>query len=394
MRYSKLSIGIGAVLWSTTALANDGLVSDVQTETYSEAEYERFAPRTSADDTRLVWRAWDDALSWFVLNMGPSLRQLAPRREPSIGTRFVFGHDSRYRLEGNRVAFQFLEDKQRAALTEYREDLQRIGTEIDIAGLPRNEQLAFWINLHNVAVIEQLALAYPVMSPDKVSVGGVPLDEAKFITVAGVPLSPQDIRTGIVYPNWDDPRVIYGFFRGAIGGPSISRRAYNGRDIARQLAENASEFVNALRGVDGSGDKLKVSRIYAEARPFYFPDWERSLRAHLAAYADGEVARLVAAGGPVEASIYETDIADLSKGEREPAYSQTDECPAEPGSNGGNRPSFNAPGSCPRRSDVPLAVQRFEEERREKIERLVERGMIGTVIIREVRDEEPGAEVE
>ena len=393
MRLSTVLIG-SLALSGLTALPGPAIAQQARPQASAPATPDRFAPRASGDDTRLDWRAWDGALSWFVLNMGPSLRELPPRREPAMGTRFVFGHDSRYRLEGNRIAFQFLEDKQRAALTEYRVDLERIGTELDIASLPRNEQLAFWTNLHNVAVIEQLALAYPVMSPDKVSIDGVPLDQAKFITVAGVALSPQDIRTRIVFPHWDDPRVIYGFFRGAIGGPSISRRAYTGRDIARQLVGNAREFVNALRGVDRNGNTLRVSRIYAEARPFYFPDWERDLRAHLANYAEGEVAQLVAAGGPVEASIYETDIADLSKGEREPAYSQTDECATDPTTRNVGFPDRTNGGQCPVRIDIPIAIQRFEVERREKIARLVERGLIGTVVIRELRDEEPGTEVE
>ncbi len=386
----KVLLGLVALCAGLAISHGDGRTQTSATTELGEVSLNRFIPRPAGGAIHLDWKAWDDALSWFVLGMGPSLRDLPPKRDPSLGSRFVFGHDSRYRMEGNRVAFQFLEDKQRAALTEYREDLERIAGEIDIATLPRNEQLAFWINLHNVAIIEQLALHYPVMSPRKVEIGGVPLDEARFITVSGMRLSPRDIRTGIVYLHWDDPRVIYGFFHGDIGGPSIARRAYNGHDIARQLAENATEFVNALRGVDRSSGTLKVSRLYNEARPFFFRDYEADLRAHLAEYAEDEVQSALAASRRIEASLYETDIADLSKGEREPVYSQVDECPAEPGYQAG----FSEPGSCPRRIDIPLAVQRFTEERHEKIAKLIERGKIGTVIIREIRDgNEAGAEV-
>lgn len=354
----------------------------------ADAGFARFAPVATAQDTKLDWDAWDSALNWFVLNMGPSLREMAPRVDPSIGSRLIYGHNSRYRLEGNKIAFDILEDKQRASLTEYRLDLQRIGSEIDLAALPRNEQLAYWINLHNVAVIEQLALGYPAMSPDKVVPEGFdrPLDEAKFITVAGVAMSPRDIRTRIVYPHWRDPRVIYGFFHGDIGGPSIAKRPYTGGNVASQLADNAEEFVNALRGVDQSGDVMKVSRLYEEARPFYFPDFNADLRAHLAQYAQEEVAAILASTSGVEATIYETDIADLSKGEREPIYSITERCEVAPtGEQRCARPDPRING----------AARRFVQERADKVEKLIDKGLIGTIIIRQLSDEEAqAAEVE
>ncbi len=355
----------------------------------AESQFARFVPAADAQQTRLDWTAWDRALNWFVLNMGPSLRELPPPVEPGIGTRFTFGHNSRYRLEGNKIAFDMLEEKQRASLTEYRLDLQRIGSEIDLASLSRNEQLAFWINLHNVAVIEQLALDYPVMSPSKVEPEGFddPLDTAKFITVAGVAMSPKDIRTKIVFPNWKDPRVIYGFFRGDIGGPSIAKNPFTGENVASLLADNAAEFVNALRGVDRSGNTMTVSQIYEEARPFFFGDFDRDLRAHLTQYAEQDVAAILASTSRVEASIYETDIADLSKGEREPAYQITEQCErASTGEQQCSRPDPRVNG----------AAKRFVEERRDKVEKLIERGLIGTVIIREIRDgdEKESAEVE
>lgn len=346
----------------------------------ADGGFAKFAPSPGARETRLDWTAWGRALNWFVLNMGPSLREGAPKVEPNIGSRFTWGHTSRYRLEGNKIAFDMLEDKQRASLTEYRLDLQRIGSELDLARLPRNEQLAFWINLHNVAVIEQLALDYPVMSPSKVEPEGFdePLDDAKFITVAGTAMSPKDIRTKIVFPNWSDPRVIYGFFRGDIGGPSIAKSPYTGSNIASELADNAGEFVNALRGVDKSGDTIQVSRIYDEARPFYFPDFNADLRAHLASYAEVDVTAILASTSRVNASIYETDIADLSKGEREPVYQITEHCERAPtGEQRCARPDPRVNG----------AARRFVQERADKVEKLVDQGLIGTVIIRQLDNE-------
>ena len=237
------------------------------------ADFARFVPKSEAIQTSLDYAVWDDALRYMVFRMGRSSREAAPSVEVGLTGRIKRGHQSRYRLEGNRVIFSFLEQDIIDSLTAYKKDLESIADQIDISSLPRNEQLAYWINLHNAAVIEQLAQQYPIRSPSLAKFGPdqLPLDEAKVISVNGVAMSPRDIRTRIVYPNWNDPKVIYGFFRGEIGGPSISGEAYTSRNVSRLLADNARDMVNSLRGVEKIGSTMHVSEIYEEARPFYFP---------------------------------------------------------------------------------------------------------------------------
>jgi Protein of unknown function, DUF547 len=182
----------------------------------SHPEFARFAPKAATVNTKIDYTAWDEALRYLVFRMGKSIREGAPRVEPGMGTRRVYGHDSRYRLEGNRVIFSFMNQDVLTALAEYRQDLEQTANLVDISKLAKNEQLAYWINLHNAAIIEQIALAYPVSQPSRIKLdaSGLPFDETPFISVAGVKMSPKDIRTKIVFPHWKDPKVIYGFFRG------------------------------------------------------------------------------------------------------------------------------------------------------------------------------------
>lgn len=308
---------------SALALAATAMPAAAQ-QTGGIAPIAQFTPRDSASQTKLDFTPWDEALRWFVLRMGQSLRESASQPEPAAGSRIVYGHESRYRLEGNRVAFNYMTDEVRTALSDYRKDLEELPSRVDLTSLPRNEQLAFWLNLHNVAIIDQIAQAYPVGSPSEVRVGdsGLPLDETPFITVAGQKLSPKDIRTRIVYPNWKDPKVVYGFWRGEIGGPSIAREAFTGVGVGDQLDELAREFVNSLRGTQKQGDTLVVSQLYLEAKPTHFSNWTNDLRNHVAKYADDEVKQTLAATSGVEARTWDADIADLNKGERQPIYSQ------------------------------------------------------------------------
>lgn len=326
-----------------------------------------FVPRPDAakSDVSLEYSFLDKALAYMVLRMGPSTRQGLGRPDAMVGTRHVFGHESRFRLEGNRIIFSLLEPEDFAPLAEYRRDLERVGSEIDIASLPRNEQLAYWINLHNVAVIEQIAAHYPVVSPSRIQIGPEkrPLDEARFIEVAGVKLSPKDIRTAIVYPNWDDPLVMYGFFRGEIGGPSIQRSAYTGANVRALLSESANEFVNSLRGVEGYGRTLLVSKIYDEATPFYFSQTERDLRTHLARFAEDDVAAILAKTTAIKTNTYDDAISDLAGGEREPEYNYVEDS---------NR--F-------RGVRLTNSMRRMLSERENKYDKLREQGRIGRVII-------------
>lgn len=350
-----------ATLAPTIVHAQDGPVRAAPVD----QRFNQFAPREPTSTTKLDYGFWDDALSFFVLRMGRSTRQGASRPDATIGTRQVYGHDSRYRLEGNRVLFELVDDEAFTPLAEYRADLERIATEIDITRLPRNEQLAFWLNLHNVAMVEQIAANYPVTSPGKIVLGdaGTPLDTTPFITIRGVAMSLRDIRTRIVYPNWSDPKVFYGFFRGDIGGPSIRRDAFTGQNVAQELNDSADEFVNSLRGVEAYGGSLRVSALYEEIAPFYFADWNEDLEAHLAVYAGDEVAQLLGRYDTIKLNQYNSDIADLAKGEREPSYNYVE-------------PTGDYTGIA-----LSSSIRRMLQEREQKMEELRKEGRTFQIIL-------------
>ena len=347
----------------------------------------QFAPAAERNNDQLDWQHWDKALGWMVIPMGPSLRQGAARVDPPTGTRRIYGHESRFRLEGNRVAFSYLTPDIIADLGAYRADLEEIGGRLDIASLPRNEQLAFWLNLHNVAVIEALARAYPLASPQHRTFGpnDAALDDAKLVTIAGVNLSPRDIRERIVYPNWRDPKVIYGFWRGAIGGPSIQRIAFDGENVDQLLALAGEEFVNSLRGVEAWGGALRVSPIYQEATQFYFPD-DAALRGHLSKFANEEVKDLLGRYDRIAYNRFASDLADLDRGETDPNLlpKEVIDCKY-----GGCIPGAALVGGPPSISVNP-AVQRLMRERVEKLARARRKGVrIGTVLVGDGSGEGP-----
>ncbi len=287
----------------------------------TQAGFEKFAPQTNTKSTRIDYEIWDEALKNVVLDLGPSIRVRAPRPQAQVGSRMVKGHKSAYRLEGSRFTFAYITDEYRAGLTEYRKDLQSLPDRVDLTSLSRDEQLAYWFNLHNVSVIEQIAIAYPTKRPADIKIKmddrKVKLDEAKFIEVSGIKMSPRDIRTQIVYPNWSNSNVIYGFYRGDIGSPMLPRYAYEASNLNYTLNDNGYEFANSLRGFNRTLGHRNVSAVYQEAAPYYFPDWDHDLTAHLSTHIDDD--KLLADlnnGEPIRIDRYDTMVADLSGGQR------------------------------------------------------------------------------
>ncbi|MEM1194469.1 MAG: DUF547 domain-containing protein [Pseudomonadota bacterium] len=283
----------------------------------SPARFDIFTPTQSPVRHRIEYDIWDFALKQLVISMGPSTRQTARPAQQMLGTRQRQGHNSRYRLEGSMLGFYFLDDRAIASFGEYRRELESVADGLDISTLPRNEQLAFWFNLHNVAMVEKIAENWPFRQPRRLLIDGVVLDEAKFITVRGVAMSLRDIREKIVFANWRDPKVIYGFWRGEIGGPALERAAFTGANVSSLLSLKAEEYINSLRGTQKRGKTLDVATIYEEVSAFYFPDFAADIRAHIAEYAQEDVAKILAKTTATEANIREYDIADLNGGRRD-----------------------------------------------------------------------------
>ncbi len=279
--------------------------------------YQKFAPKPQTNFATIDYEVWDLALENIVLRLGNSIRVRARKPDPVVGTRIVKGHKTAYRLEGSRVTFSYLNDEYREGLTAYRKDLEQLANDVDISRLSRNEQLAFWFNLHNATLIEQVAINYPVRRPEKLLVGAAkqPLNEAKLLNIRGVSSSLRDIRENIVFPNWSDPDVIYGFFRGNIGGPALQNYAFTGYNVNFILDVQANEFINSLRGVNATQRATRVSTLYEEARPYYFTNWPVDLKAHLKKFANPDVLEIIQRDKPVEFDRYDPIVADLLGGD-------------------------------------------------------------------------------
>jgi hypothetical protein len=309
-----------SLLAMSIALSGPGRVAAQDATSSSIAE--KFRPAADQDGSVIVdYQAWTELLRDVVLDVGDPDRRVPPRREAITGSLIDYSSFSRYRDEANRVLYFFLEDDRKQAISLYRSELEALPKSVPLTQFSRDEQLAYWLNLHNVIVIDEIARQWPVRDLNRARTADRrgPFYDTDVATINGEGLTLNEIRRDIVYANWSDPRVIYGFFDGSLGGPNIMRTAFDGSNVWNQLEANANDFANSLRGVEQRGNKLEISKLYADAKPYFFPDWPNDVREHLSEHATLPVViDLIASDLPIEATIEEYDIADLMNGSRTP----------------------------------------------------------------------------
>ena len=182
---------------------------------------------------------------------------------------------------------------------------------IPVSRLNRDEQLAYWLNLHNAGVVRTVARAYPVRSLD--SLRGEPgapgeLWAKTVFEVEGQRLSLEDIEQRILLAQWADPMVLYGLCYAAKGSPSLPAAAFTGATVHDQLATAAADFVNDRKGVRVRRGKLEVSSLYVWNEALFGDD--AGLIAHLSEHAKPRLADRLADVEGVEKHRFDWKTAD------------------------------------------------------------------------------------
>ena len=282
-------------------------------------------PFRGFDDESKYVIGYDDltaVLRTVVVDVGRSSREVAAPPQATTGTMMKSKVKRTTANEANRFYFETFQDNDEARqlLATIKTSLEILPDEVSLEYFSRDEQLAYWLNLYNVTILNELVEVFPKKNLKKVLTGKKSILSQKLLTVAGVPLSLNDIQFTILKNNYDNnPLVIYGLYQGIIGGPNIRRRAYTGKDVWRALANNAIEFVNSNRGTYGSSKStsvFQVSSMYDRAG-LYFPDFNSDLSAHLTEYLAGDELAMLAKATKLKPDINDWTITSLAGNYRE-----------------------------------------------------------------------------
>lgn len=279
---------------------------------------EEFADFSLNRDIQISYEDLDRLLKMTVIDMGRSDRS-ARKSQSSIGTRMKSHKNNDTALEANRFLFEGVTQSEiKDGFHKIRVSLEKVPSEISLNELSLDEQLAYWLNLYNTAVVEKLIEHYPIRDIEDLLFGNNSILEDEFITVAGYKLSLNDIQQRIVFEKFgkNKPIVMYGFYQGNIGSPNLRSEAYKGNKVYHQLVENGEEFVNSNRGMQiKRKNRLYVSKYYEQTESL-FSDFESDLREHLEDYAEGQMKSDVKYAKRFKIDIEDWNITDLFGTER------------------------------------------------------------------------------
>lgn len=249
-----------------------------------------------------------------VVDVGRSTREKAAPTRAATGTRMKSSVKRSTVTEGNRFYYETFDNNEEAqqTLIDIQKSLESLPDQAPLKYFSRDEQLAYWLNLYNITVVNEIIKTYPKRNLKKILVGKKSILSEKILNVAGVPLSLNDIQYTILENNYDnDPLIIYGLYQGNIGGPNIRRRAYTGGDVWRALKNNADEFINSNRGTYSKDMKtFRVSSLYDRNRSF-FPDFKSDLTKHLMVFIEGDERIELQAASVLKPDIDDWTVTDL-----------------------------------------------------------------------------------
>jgi len=139
----------------------------------------------------------------------------------------------------------------------------------NVDSVPRDEQIAFWLNAYNAIVLKTVIDQYPIQGrasdfPAN-SIRQIPgaFDSTRHRT-GGRSVTLDEIETSIL-GSFGDPRVFLALGRGAVGSPRLRSEAFTAASLERQLEEAARECAadtQCIR-VDAQENRLEVNPIFS-----------------------------------------------------------------------------------------------------------------------------------
>lgn len=270
----------------------------------------KFSQYDNSSNYIIQYKDVDLILDAAVLYVGKSSRQKARKSKQNIGTRFKNKKKRLTALEGNRFFYEEFKTPEKVNLiTKIRKSLEQLPTDSPLALFSKKEQLAYWLNLYNMTLLEQLIGLYPTRSLES-DIEDSDLFTKQRLTIAGSKLSLNDIKEIVIHNFGHDPLLIYGFHEGNIASPDIRKFAYTGKNVWRTLEENADFFINSNRGTySKSASTFRTSYLYEKNKAF-FPE-EDDLKNHLSKFLLRSYNDKLLAASKIRTDITDWAFADL-----------------------------------------------------------------------------------
>lgn len=201
----------------------------------------------------------------------------------------AFGVEERGRT---KISYSAVEQQGQRFLNAYINRLSNVA----VSSLSRNDQLAYWLNTHNMLVMQAMTDPKARRSMKK-SRGTADAPGAmwtqKRITVQGVELSLHDIEKNIIVANFaDKPNAVFGLYQGTKGSPAFMGDGFNGATLDAELAEAGKAHLK--KNFKAKGSKAQIPAVMQWYAADLFGDDNDALRTHLVSLSSEKNAKKLA----------------------------------------------------------------------------------------------------
>lgn len=213
--------------------------------------------KDSKDDKMTIKRILLAFLVYLYMVAGTAGFQVFAAAEPAVDNRLYAELLKKYVIAGkvNYAGFK----KEEAKLDRYLKVLENI----DPAGLPRNEQFAFYTNAYNAWTIKLILSGYPDITSIK-DLGSLLKSpwKKKIVRIAGEVISLDHVEHEILRPRYGDPRVHFAINCAAKSCPPLRPEPFSGAILDQQLDDSTRSFINDPESYRLEDNELYVSRIF------------------------------------------------------------------------------------------------------------------------------------
>jgi len=208
----------------------------------------------------------------------------------------AFGKEERGRT---KISYPAVEQQGQNFLRVY---MSRLAA-VNVSSLSRDDQLAYWLNTHNMLVMQ--AMTNPKERKNMSKARGTAaapgeMWSKKRIKVQGVDLSLQDIETNIIVANFaDKPNAIFGLYQGTKGSPAFKADGFTGATLDADLAAAGRAHVKDHLKVKGS--KAQIPAVMHWYAADLFGGDQDALRAQLVSLSSEKNAKKLSGATQFEA---------------------------------------------------------------------------------------------
>lgn len=134
--------------------------------------------------------------------------------------------------------------------------------EDEFKGRPREQRLAFLINLYNAATLRLILDHHPIASIRKIGPAWDPNRAWKLpvVKVFGRTVTLNELEHGMIRPVFQEPRAHFALVCAAKGCPPLRSEAYDGARLNEQLDDQARTFL-AQKEKNGASGALRTATL-------------------------------------------------------------------------------------------------------------------------------------